>query len=186
MTNGKSYASNGGGAAVLPTKIATIRKESAFQVLRLLLVLSLTVAPFLFTKTLAQPNPKDCTGWFCPEGKESVCPGKPTEDRQIMFTMYDVETGEWVEGENLPEGQERPVFRFSERGTWICYGVKPAENRSGALSIRVSRYFEGMPHNTVRLYRNRNFFKKENCKNSAVTDDGKETYENRVSEPYLF
>ena len=83
---------------------------------------------------------------------------KPTVNQHVMFATYGDHTHKWSL-EDLPRSDNgHAIPQFSEKGIWVCYGVKPSEPRSGAISVKVARYFSDVPHTVVWLTRNRGFF----------------------------
>lgn len=81
---------------------------------------------------------------------------RPVHDRQVVFATCNDPTDGW----QLTElsNTEHYVSQFSEEDIWIFFGVKPNRARDGAVGVTVARYFEGVSHDKVHLYRNNNFF----------------------------
>jgi len=108
--------------------------------------------PLLFTKTLAQDDSQ----------KPPIFPrDKPIGDQQVKFAMHNDKTWKWSMAELPRLDSGYLVSQFSEKPIWIFYGVKPSENRSGAIRVKVTRHFRGILHDTVELWRGNGFFGSE-------------------------
>lgn len=82
----------------------------------------------------------------------------PIQDQQVMLALHDDNLQSWSIMNLSRSDTGHLVKQFSEKLVWIFYGVKPTQNKTGAISVKVTRFFKNVKDDEVYLYRNKKFF----------------------------